>query len=190
MRRLFWLLLVVGVVGCGSSDSPDDYRLCGAVMRGEIAQARELLEQGKRCYDRGEGAIHLAAGNGDLEMVKMLVGEYGLFVDQRVAPRGWQGVNNDVLGGRDHKDRISIKYWDYQLGPFEPAVFYSFETPLIRAYKGAERDVVLYLLEKGADPRAMDAHGYSVYEDALKRERVLYKEGKDAPYSSTVLLLI
>lgn len=129
--------------------------LITAVLMNDFAAVRELVSKGAdvnthEVEDRGETPLILAASFGSREMVEYLLQQGADPNDQADTGSSvvmYAGVDLLTLL-RDHGADLNIRDNDD-------------ETPLMRAAQGGHMDKVVWLLENGADSKAVDVGGHT-----------------------------
>jgi len=84
MKNIFNILALLGIIlvntAAGVAMPKIDLALLGAVKKNDIRQVRELIDKGANVYakdDEGSTPLHLAAGNSQLDIVKLLIEKGG-----------------------------------------------------------------------------------------------------------------
>lgn len=128
--------------------------LIGALMEGQMVQARELVEAGAdvNYYLAGDGTpLVIAAHFGSREMVEYLVA-HGADVNKAA-----QGDGNPLIMASMH-GHLNIVEYLVAYGADVNAIVVDDETPLINAARSNRLDVARYLISRGADVNlAVDA---------------------------------
>lgn len=128
--------------------------LIGALMEGQMTEARDLVEAGAdvNYYLAGDGTpLVIAARFGSRDMVEYLVA-HGADVNQAA-----QGDGNPLIMASMH-GHLNIVEYLVAYGADVNAVVVDDETPLINAARSNRLDVARYLIARGADVNlAVDA---------------------------------
>lgn len=128
--------------------------LIGALMEGQMVQARELVEAGAdvNYYLAGDGTpLVIAARFGSRDMVEYLVA-HGADVNKAA-----QGDGNPLIMASMH-GHLNIVEYLVAYGADVNAIVVDDETPLINAARSNRLDVARYLISRGADVNlAVDA---------------------------------
>lgn len=129
-------------------------QLIGALMEGQMVQARELVEAGAdvNYYQAGDGTpLVIAARFGSRDMVDYLVA-HGANVNQAA-----QGDGNPLIMAAMH-GHLNIVEYLVERGADVNGIVVDDETPLINAARSNRLDVARYLIAHGADVNlAVDA---------------------------------
>lgn len=129
-------------------------QLIGALMEGQMVQARELVEAGAdvNYYLRGDGTpLVIAARFGSRDMVEYLI-DHGADVN-----RAARGDGNPLIMASMHGHLNVVEYL-VERGADVNGIVVDDETPLVNAARSNRLDVARYLIAHGADVNlAVDA---------------------------------
>ncbi len=134
----------------------ESYQFLEAVEKDEMAKAEKMLANASqtlintRKTDTGQGALHIAIGNKDLEWLRFLL------------IKGAKPDISDNKGSTPLIDAAQLKFIDGArmlliVGAKVDATNDSGETALIRAVQVRDLAMVRLLIEKGADPDIVDS---------------------------------
>ena len=189
MRRLVGPALAVFALAAAAPASDD---LLDAARQGDVPAVRALLEAGADPnVARGDGltALHIAAGRGNLDIVRLLMGaearvdattRLGAYTPLHLASQGGHlAVAEELLdGGADPAARTTT----------------TGVTPLHLAAKAVDGEgLVQLLLERGAPPDAREASAgqtplmFAAAEDRAASVRALLKAGADPGIRTEVI---
>lgn len=194
MRVSIILVLLLGI-GCGAG-------LHDAVRQGDKSRVQTLLS-GKVKINEPQGEdkdspLHIAAANGDLDLVKLLVEKkanvtqsdrYGMTPLIVAAVNGHTAILQYLLqhGAKiDHKDQFGrdALAWCAISGrekalrtllvhtpaPAVDVADHEGRTPLLHAAAGNHPNIITILLEKGADPKHKDKQGKTALDLAREKD--------------------
>jgi ankyrin repeat protein len=151
LKTKFLLLLMCGLAGAADNSGE---RLLGEIRKGDIAQVRALLEHGANVNARdskGATALMHAALYGDFECMNLLL-------EKGADPNASNDLGINALmwaAGDFEKVRALVAHG----ANVNASSNYGFTALSVAAASPGNLPTVLFLLDKGADPKAVDKDG-------------------------------
>lgn len=197
LKAIVFFSIAILSPACATLGIFDHYPLITAAENGDLAKARELIENHADVNQVSEDqrfALSAAASNGNLEMVKLMVNhgadvnltnDYGTTALMEAASKGHEPVAAFLIDhGADvsmtNKGEFSALYCAVDSGDMDivkllvehhaPVNFDKNPVcPLFLAVKKGNREVAAYLIENGADLNILDSDNYTPLQMAAQK---------------------